>query len=285
MYNYKTLAVKKTTMKLTQEEVSHFQEKVLTYFADFGRSFPWRENTNPYFILVSEMMLQQTQTDRVVPKFLAFIEKFPDFTSLAQGAQAEVLTLWSGLGYNRRALFLKKCAETVWGKFKGKLPESEETLRTLPGIGPYTAGALRAFAFNQPTVLIETNVRTVFIHEFFQDKENISDQEILPLIEQTLIDNPREWYWALMDYGVMIKKTIGNVSRKSKHFTKQSRFEGSNRQVRGRILKALVKHQKLTLIALVDEVDRKTEEVEKNLGILEKEGFIVKKKNQFVIRS
>lgn len=215
-----------------------FTSIIWEYYAKHKRSFPWRETTDPYQILVSEIMLQQTQTDRVVPKFTAFIAQFPNFSSLALAPLSQVLSLWSGLGYNRRALYLHKTAQQVIERFGGKLPESEKELLSLPGIGKYTAGAILAFVHNRRAIFIETNIRRVYIHFFFSDQEKVSDELLNPVIEQTLPnENYREWYYALMDYGVYLAKTHENPNRKSKHYTKQSKFEGSKRQLRGKILR------------------------------------------------
>lgn len=184
-------------------------------------------------------MLQQTQVSRAVPKYQQFLERFPSFTVLADAPLGDVLRAWSGLGYNRRAKFLWECAKRVVTEHKGQLPKTTAELIKLPGIGPNTAGAVLAYAFNKPALFIETNIRTVFIHHFFMDRQSIGDKEILDLVARTLPDQPREWYWALMDYGSYLKQTVGNLNTASKHYTKQSRFEGSSRQVRGRILRLL----------------------------------------------
>ena len=150
----------------------------------------------------------------------------------------DVLTAWQGLGYNRRALYLKRAAEVVMNEYKGKLPSDPATLVKLPGIGAYTAGAVCAFAFNEPVVFIDTNVRRVFIYHFFIDREGVSDVELVPLVEATLDkENAREWYSALMDYGSMLGAEEENANKRSAHYVKQSKFEGSLRQVRGKIVK------------------------------------------------
>lgn len=218
-----------------------FQKKIRLYYKKNKRSFPWRENPTPYNVVVSEIMLQQTQTSRVLDKYIEFLQKFPNFKSLSTSAQKDVLHAWQGLGYNRRALYLKVLSEIVVKEYKGILPHTKEELIALPGIGKNTAGAIMAFAFNIPTVFIETNIRRVFIYEFFRNKKEVSDKELLPLVEAGLdTKNPRDWYYALMDYGVYLSKTIGNPNRNSKHFRKQSKFEGSSRQARGRIIKVLL---------------------------------------------
>jgi A/G-specific adenine glycosylase len=185
-------------------------------------------------------MLQQTQTERVVPKYLAFLGAFPTPAALARGTVAELLALWSGLGYNRRALALKRSAEAMVERHGGELPDSEEGLLDLPGVGPYTARAVQAFAWGRPVVLIETNIRSVFIHRFIAGTEGVADASLLPLIEAALDrQDPRNWYYALMDYGAALKKTVGNPSRKSASYAKQSPFADSHRRVRGALLKAL----------------------------------------------
>lgn len=221
-------------------EYGDFKELIWQHYYANKRSLPWTENTDPYWIVVSEIMLQQTQVDRVLPKFNAFIATFPNFTTLANAPLSDVLTLWSGLGYNRRARFLHELAKQVMTEHGGILPNIQEELVRLPGIGPNTAGAIQAYAFNTPVAYIETNIRTVYLYCFFPDQTNISDSELLPLIEATVDhSNPREWYWALMRYGVHLKKTTANPSRGSKHHAQQSKFEGSRRQLRGKVIKLL----------------------------------------------
>ncbi len=220
-----------------------FVATVLTFYKENGRhQLPWRQTRDPYAILVSEMMLQQTQVDRVIPKYEAFLAKYPTIQKLSKASLADVLTLWQGLGYNRRAKMLLSCAQVIVALHKGVFPKTEETLGTLPGIGPYTAKAVLAFAFNTPVALIETNVRAVFLHHFFKDESEISDAQLVRYIVLTCDNqNPREWYYALMDYGSYIKKEFGNPNTKSKHYTKQSSFKGSDRQIRGTVIRLLTK--------------------------------------------
>lgn len=252
-----------------------FRTTVYNYYKSNKRSFPWRETTDPYAILISEFMLQQTQTDRVVPKYEAFIKRFPDFRTLAQAKQTEVLEYWQGLGYNRRALYLHKTAQQIHELFHDQLPTDQLTLQTFPGIGPYTAAAIIAFAFNQPAVVIETNIRTVFIYHFFGDKEDVHDKEILSLIKETVdTANPREWYYALMDYGVYLKKLHPNPNRKSKHYTKQSKFEGSDRQLRGELLRILLNDKEIPLSKLSVDLQEDTKRLDKIATSLAQDGFI-----------
>ncbi len=241
----------------TKEE---FQKTILDYYNTKGRSFPWRETTDPYAIMVSEIMLQQTQTDRVIPKYEAWLEKYPSVKELSNAPLAEVLTMWSGLGYNRRARFLHNAAIELSSILEeGKsFPNNPKELEKLSGIGHYTARAVSTFAFNNPEVFIETNIRSVYLFFFFEDRlkntenfEPIHDNEIFPLIEKTLYsENPRLWYYALMDYGAELKKQVKNPNRKSKHYTKQSKFEGSVRQARGAILRQLTMQECKTGLCL-----------------------------------
>ena len=218
-----------------------FIDKVWNFYHANQRPLPWRTNTSPYSIVVSELMLQQTQVGRVIEKYEQFLKLFPSFADLASAPQSEVLEAWSGLGYNRRAKFLHQTAQIVTTQHKGVLPETIDDLVALPGIGYNTAAAIMAYAFNKAHPFIETNIRTVYIYEFFGSEVAVSDAELTPLIQATLdVENPREWYWALMDYGTYIKKEVGNIAKNSKHYVKQSKFEGSRRQIRGKILKMLV---------------------------------------------
>lgn len=219
-----------------------FQEIVWQHYRENKRDMPWRDNTDPYYVLVSEIMLQQTQVDRVKPKFAAFTAQFPDISSLASAKLSDVLKLWSGLGYNRRAKFLWQAAQKIEKDFNSKMPETLEALITLPGVGKNTAGAILVYAFNQPVVFIETNIRTVYFHHFFADSaETVSDSELSELVEATLDkENPREWYYALMDYGTFLKREYGGRLSQSRYYKKQTPLKGSLREMRGKILKALL---------------------------------------------
>ncbi|MBD3346313.1 MAG: A/G-specific adenine glycosylase [Chitinivibrionales bacterium] len=266
------------------KRISSFQKTIHRYYEIHGRSLPWRSTGDPYHIVVSEIMLQQTQVDRVVPKYLEFIHRFPDFHSLARASLDQVLALWHGLGYNRRALSLKKLAEKVIDTFDSRLPESIDELITLPGIGKATASSIAAFAFNKPVVFIETNIRTVFIHFFFPEQEKVTDTEITEMVECTLDrKNPRKWYNALMDYGVMLKQNHPNPGRKSAHYKKQTPFEGSHRQIRGMVLKALLNAKVLTRKQLLDKIDREEHRVDTALDHLIAESIVIKKRGKFSI--
>lgn len=261
---------------LSLKKVQSFQKTIWDYFEHHGRSFSWRCTDNPYHILVSEIMLQQTQTHRVEKKFEHFIERFPDVKSLACASLGDVLSCWQGLGYNRRALSLQKTAQKIVDEYGALVPDNPEILNTFPGIGKATAASICAFAFNKPTIFIETNIRAVFIHFFFLHADQIHDNDLYPLVNQTVdVSNPRCWYYALMDYGVMLKKKCANPSRKSAHHTQQSAFEGSDRQIRGLILKELTSKKVLTIQELLDTINRNEERVQRILYDLVQEGFII----------
>jgi len=268
----------------TPSDVLAFREKIYDHYRKHGRDLPWRKIRDPYAILVSEIMLQQTQVDRVIEKYKEFLSAFPDFKTLAKASLPKLLKIWSGMGYNRRALSLRKLAQVVVAEHRGRLPSDPDILVTLPGIGKYTAGAVSAFAFNKPVVFLDTNVRRVFIHEFFADREGVHDDELVPVIAQALdTNNPRKWYNALMDYGSMLKQDQDNPNKRSAHYTRQGPFENSNRQVRGRIVKVLVKGSPLTAARIVKETCMDAERVKKNLEQLSCEGFIMKRRGRYLI--
>ena len=223
------------------------------------REFPWRETHDPYAILVSEVMLQQTQVARVVPYYERWLADFPSLEALAATPLEAVLRAWQGLGYNRRAIALKRCAEEVvrarlaqasscqdYPAGPAALPSDDADLRALPGIGPATAAGVRAFGFGLPSAYLETNVRTVFLHELFADADGVPDSAITPLVAQaaeyaeTAGITPREWNYALLDYGAHLKRTVPNPSRRSAHHIRQDAFEGSRRQKRARLLRAVM---------------------------------------------
>ncbi len=269
---------------LLEEDIEQFQQIVYAFYAQHKRVFPWRETEDPYKILVSEMMLQQTQTDRVVSKYTVFIDRFPTVAALADASLDEVLRLWHGLGYNRRARFLKQAAEAIMLHHQGRVPDDAMQLRSLPGVGPYSAAAVQAFAFNKPVILIETNIRTVFLHFFFRGKSGVTDRQLVPLVEQTLdSSSPRDWYYALMDYGVMLKKKVTNPSRRSAHYTKQEPFQGSNRQLRGQILKKLLDSPGKSIDELARDLQISTDKLMQLLGKLADEKMIKQQKQLWYI--
>lgn len=290
-------------MKNTKE----FTKEIWGYYKKNKRDLLWRNTTDPYHILVSEVMLQQTQVSRVVPKYIDFLRQFPTIKKLAQATKADVLRLWQGLGYNRRALFLKKTCETLYVKNPKhpQFPTTQQELLDLPGIGQSTAGAILAFAFNKPEPFIETNIRAVFLYFFFKDNLSVHDTNILELLSEILKEskqrkNPREWYYALYDYGSMLKAKLGKdktkLHKQSKHYNKQSSFKGSNREIRSNILKLFIEHspsknrtnkleQPLTKAYIIETICKKLpqatkENIESNLLTLKKEGFITNLKSK-----
>ncbi len=218
--------------------IEEFRHLLKQMGEELYRDMPWREDTRPYYVLVSELMLQQTQVARVIPKFNEFIQRFPDKKTLANASLADVLKQWQGLGYNRRAKFLHEAAKLIVAT--GRFPDSYDELTKLPGIGRNTAGAILAYSFNQPCIFVETNIRTVYIHHFFNDEFDVDDKQIIELLEQTIDNqNPRRFYQNLMDYGSWLKANGVRNNHSSKHYKKQSMLEGSVRQVRGQIIRAL----------------------------------------------
>ena len=261
-----------------------FKKTILSYYEREGRDLAWRHTTDPYLIFVSEIMLQQTQVGRVTIKYPEFITTFPTFAALADAPLHQVLAVWQGMGYNRRAIALHKCAKQVMTTFGGELPHDVERLVTLPGIGHATACSIAAFAFNMPVVFVETNIRRVFIHFFFPDRLSVTDREILPLVEQSLdIKNPRIWYWALMDVGSALKKTVPNPNKKSAHYTRQSKFVGSDRQIRGIILRSLVTNPQQDEKELVRSISVSEDRAHKVIDRLAKEGFISRNGTTLII--
>lgn len=254
--------------------ITAFRAAVRAHAMRLGRELPWRQTADPWLILLSEVMLQQTQVERVREKYTAFAARFPTPAAMAVAPQVEVLTLWKGLGYNRRALYLKRAAEVIVAEHGGSVPDDIDALADLPGIGRNTAAAILAYAFNRPVVFIETNIRAAFIHHFFPGRESVHDRELLPLVEEVLDrGNPRAWYNALMDYGADLKRRAANPARRSAHHVKQSKFEGSDRQLRGRILEALLTGP-LKQTDLVARLGGDGERCYRLIADLEREGFI-----------
>lgn len=235
-----------------------FRELIWQKARELYRDMPWRNDTNPYYVLVSEIMLQQTQVDRVIPKFLEFIKTFPDIITLAKASLADVIRLWNGLGYNRRAKFLHDAAKIIVADYNGVFPENVTNLMSLPGVGINTAGAILVYSFNRPVVFIETNVRSVYFHHFFLDQTNVNDTALKEIVEETIDkEHPREFYWGLMDYGFYLKKQGNGRLDKSKHYKKQSQLKGSIREIRGQIITRLkvngMKESKLKELVQADE--------------------------------
>lgn len=263
-----------------------FQKEVWEYYHANARPMPWRETCDPYKILVSEVMLQQTQVPRVMIKYQEFIEAFPTINELANAPLAHVFAIWKGLGYNRRAKFLKQAAETIVKDYKGTFPTTHEELVKLPGIGPATAAAVLTYAYNKPIPFIETNIRAVYIHHFFKDEHDIADKQIEQLVAQTIDKkNPREWNWALMDYGTYLKKQHKNPATKSKHHVKQSKFEGSRRQKRGRILGHLLEYGGATRSQLREVTGADPHLLDDIIKQLLDEGMLIQENKRYLLPS
>lgn len=274
-------------MNISDHQLKLLQEAVWGYYNTHRRDMPWREPEadgafDPYKIMVSEIMLQQTQVARVVPKYETFLQAFPTVEGLASARLGEVLEQWSGLGYNRRAKFLHQAAQHIVQEYQGQFPQTLNMLSKLPGVGQNTAAAIMNYAYNQPIPFLETNIRTVYIHHFFADHlELVTDKELLPLVEQTMDhENPREWSWALMDYGSYLKATVGNLSRQSKYYFKQSTFQGSQRQIRGQVLKLLLQ-EPLSIRRLKTAIP--DDRLHAVLTDLLQEGLITKQGNSYTV--
>jgi A/G-specific adenine glycosylase len=258
-----------------EETLTGFSSIIKHHFQHYGRQFSWRSEITPYRVVVSEIMLQQTQTSRVEQKFERFIEQFSGFEQLARAEFSEVLGAWKGLGYNRRARYLHDIGALVTEQYGGELPDEPDVLQRFSGIGRATAASICVFAFNKAYPFVETNIRTVFIHFFFSKAQKIDDPSILDLVKKTMDQSePRRWFYGLMDYGVMLKKTVGNLNRQSAQYTRQSRFEGSDRQVRGRILQALLDERMLSAGELASRLGEDEERVLALAGALIREGLI-----------
>lgn len=220
-----------------------FKHSVWEFYAGHARTMPWRDMHTFYYVLVSEIMLQQTQVVRVIPKFNSFIKRFPDIGDLARASLADVLEQWVGLGYNRRAKYLYEAGKYVC---QNGQPDTLKAIMALPGVGKNTAAAIMNYVYNVPTPFIETNIRTVYIYHFFPGHINVTDGQIADLVAATMdAERPREWFWALMDYGAYLKsKGPGGLSA-SRHYKKQSPLMGSVRQMRGWIIGELAAGSKL----------------------------------------
>ncbi len=287
-----------------------FRTLIRTEGVRLYRDLPWRRTRDPYEIWLSEVMLQQTQVPRVQTRWAEWLDRFPSVFALAEASTADVLAAWQGMGYNRRALALKSAAEEIVRVYDGVFPHDTRSLVALPGIGPATAQGIRSFAFDLPGVYLETNVRTVFLHHLFPDVPAVPDKELIPLVEaacpaasyvdgdsdavvgrfavpQDADDTPRSWYYAMLDYGAHLKKTVPNPSRRSKSYTRQSKFEGSRRQKRAAIVRLLLdaqaRDERLETVEvwmLLNEAEREAgrpvverELVNSILSDLEREGF------------
>lgn len=273
----------------SDEAIAAVVEHVAKRGAELYRDFSWRQTSDPYAVLVSEVMLQQTQTVRVVRFFERWIERFPTCDALASASVADVLSEWQGLGYNRRALMLKRACEQISESFGGVLPDTLESLVALPGIGPATAAGVMAFAHNVHAPYLETNVRAVFLHELWPEEDKVSDKYVFDVVKRAaeiadeLGTDARTWNYALLDYGVWLKKEYPNPSRRSKHHTVQSAYEGSRRQKRASLLREILGDpgQKLDVYAQVCKLEPGV--AQDVLEDLVAEGFLVCENDTYTV--
>lgn len=257
-----------------------FRRIIKGFYRAHGRSFAWRTTFDPYHILVSEIMLQQTQTSRVQERFPLFLKRFPTIRALAKASQADVIAAWEGLGYYRRARNLHRAAQAVCESYNGEIPSSHELLEGLPGIGAYTAAALSVFAFETPRAMLETNIRDVYLYSFFANARDVTDSAVLDVVEASMDTRQcREWFYALMDFGVELKRARPGINRQSKHHAKQSKFEGSDRQIAARVLRYVVKKERGVSVAMVTRaVELDEARVQKAIERLIREGLLAWKR-------
>lgn len=263
---------------LETEKINNFHKKLFTWFSENKKDYPWRKTEDPYHIMVSEFMLQQTQTSRVIPKYLAFIKRFPTLVSLALAENREVLELWSGLGYNRRAIWLKEAAQNI--NSLGNFPRDFKILKKIKGIGDYTSRAIVIFAFNEDIATVDTNIRRIFIHEGFATEET-KEKELFIIAQQLLPRNKsRVYHSALMDYGSLI---LTSAKTKIKPKSTQGKFQGSTRQYRGKIVKYLTIHLTATKRELIQVCEIPENLIDKIFEKLEKEGLIKEQNGNYTI--
>jgi A/G-specific adenine glycosylase len=268
------------------DALAAFRETVWSFYRANGRQMPWRGIDDAYGVLVSEVMLQQTQVARVTTRWAEWMAVFPTIDALAAAPFAAVLDRWQGLGYNRRAVALKRCAEEVAERFGGVLPADPALLATLPGIGPATAAAVVDYAYEVPAAFIETNVRAALLHVFFADADDVPDRELRPIAEAVWDrDDPRGWGYALTDYGAHLKRTLPNPSRRSRHHVRQSPFEGSRRQKRARLLRAVLGRPGLDAGVYAGEVGVAPGEALELLEALSAEGFLARSGGSWSVRA
>lgn len=260
---------------LSDGQTKKFRTLVWNHYYREGRhTLPWRKTRDPYRIVVSEIMLQQTQVARVLVFYPKFLRRFPSFRILAKATRRAVLQQWQGLGYNRRAISLHRLAQEIVGKYGGKVPHDAETLNTLPGIGRATAGSIAAFAYQAAVPFVETNIRRTFIHHFFPRARKVREEAILELVRQTLPKRgAREWYYALMDYGSWLAKRTKNPNRRHAYYHPQPKFEGSSRELRGKMVRYLLSHPHADVRTVARALKEPLPHIKKVRTMLEKEGF------------
>lgn len=256
---------------MTNDHIELFRAKIFDFYRLNRRSFPWRESTDRYSVMISEIMLQQTQADRVVEKFLLWMERLPDTKTLASASLREVLSLWSGLGYNSRGQRLQTCAKVIMQRFGGVVPSEPNILKTLPGIGEYTCRSIPVFADNLNAAAVDTNIRRIIIHEFALPED--TSKPIIQTIAEKLLPHgrSREWHNALMDYGSM---ELTSKKTGIRSLTKQSKFQGSKRWYRGRIIKELVEREEMFLEEIEEKYGSCPWDIDEIIGDLITEGLV-----------
>ncbi|KAA3632781.1 MAG: hypothetical protein DWP97_10405 [Calditrichaeota bacterium] len=273
---------KKSIDTISKKEIVEFRKKIRSFYRKHKRILPFRNISDPYKITVSELMLQQTQVDRVVSYYGKWIRHFPDWKQLHLASQTDILAAWSGLGYNRRALYLKKIADIITNAYSGKFPEEVDELVKLPGIGKYTANAIAVFAFKKRVAAVDTNIKKVLLSSFDLPSD-LPDSVIQKLAELVLPDrNLKDWHYALMDYAKSLPKSVHD--RYAPRY-KQSKFEGSIRQIRGFILKELTAGKSVTKTTIARSLNRANDDVSKAVIELQNEGFITISKNKLLIKN
>jgi A/G-specific adenine glycosylase len=240
---------------LTDKEITDFQESVFSWWRKNNRDLPWRHTRDPYAIHVSELMLQQTQVSRVLPKYAEFLSAFPTVSDLASASLSRVLFLWKGLGYNRRAKYLHSAANTICTQYFGIYPSEEQKLLQLPGLGTYTARAILVFAFNQQLAFVDTNIRQIITHHFYTDVPQTAS--VINNTANLLLPKGKAWEWhqALMDYGSIALSAL--VPKRSVHITQKKSlpFRESRRFYRGRIIDAL-RERSLSTEVLIQTIEK-----------------------------
>lgn len=275
--------------KISDQDIINFVQTVHERGLELYRAFAWREIDDPYAVLLSEIMLQQTQTARVERYFEDWMQRFPSIDALSAASTTDILSAWQGLGYNRRGLMLKKLADEVAETRAGALPETYEEMLKLPGVGPATAAGVMAFAHNMPSAYLETNVRTVVLHELMPEHDEVSDKIVTEIVKRASVCagelgiDARAWNYALLDYGVWLKKNYPNPSRRSKHHTKQSKFEGSHRQKRAALLREILSQPGMNVSELEARLPWSLDEFEEALNDLLKEGFVEENDERFSV--
>lgn len=271
-------------MKLSKKKIQSFQKFIFHWWKSHKRDLPWRHTHDPYKILVSEVMLQQTQVSRVLPKYAEFIDAFPTAIVLANAKTSDILRLWKGMGYNRRALYLKKTAEAVVEKYNGKFPISEQELLQLPGIGKYTARAILVFAYKKDVAMVDTNIRQIITHFFFDDE--VQSEKTIQEIADQLVPKGKSWEWhqGLMDYGAAnnAQFIMNNAQYKKTNIP----FRESNRFYRGRIMDLLREREwkeEELIQELIQTYDKPKEFFEKIIQGLEKDGLIQQIDTAFIL--